>query len=136
MFLIRLLEKGWAVESAKRGARFLLSLYKNRDCFFYIFFLSRWKGSERSGGNLRWFPLDPLSTSDRGSAPLGRPRSRLSFAFLIRLKWKSTARATFHHRARVVLELCLAEFAFLVRRWCGDRVEKVWGRGGRFSSGF
>ena len=44
------------LEGAKRGARFLLSLYKNRDCFFYIFFLSRWKGSERSRGNLRMVP--------------------------------------------------------------------------------
>ena len=46
---------GGGVEGAERGRRFFLSLYKNEVCFFY-FFLSRWKGSERSRGNLRMVP--------------------------------------------------------------------------------
>ena len=74
-FLIRLLEKGWAVESAKRGARFLLSLYKNRDCFFiYSSFLAG-KEAKEAGGTYEWFPLDPLSTFDGDAVPLDSPCS-------------------------------------------------------------
>ena len=76
-------------------------MYKHKDCFFYLFFLSRWKGSETSRGNLRWFPLDPLSTSDRGSAPLGRPCSMGRVSTSGRVLCECTARATFHRRATV-----------------------------------
>ena len=68
------LEKNIFKEGAKQGVRFLLGLYKDGDCFF-LFFLSRWKGSERSRGNLRWFPLDPLSTFDGDAVPLDSPCS-------------------------------------------------------------
>ncbi len=53
-----------------------MSMYKDRDCFFiYSSFLAG-KEAKEAGGTYEWFPLDPLSTFDRGSAPLGRPRSR------------------------------------------------------------
>ena len=51
-----------------------MSIYKDRDCFFISSFLAG-KEAKEAGGTYEWFPLDPLSTSDRGSAPLGRPRS-------------------------------------------------------------
>ena len=52
----------------------MLGLYKNEVCFFISSFLAG-KEAKEAGGTYEWFPLDPLSTSDRGSAPLGRPRS-------------------------------------------------------------
>ncbi len=52
-----------------------MSLYKHKVCFFiYSSFLAG-KEAKEAGGTYEWFPLDPLSTSDRGSAPLGRPCS-------------------------------------------------------------
>ena len=53
-----------------------------------------------------------------GCRNFGRKRMRLQAA---------------HRRAGVVLELCGADFSFLVRRYCGDGVWKVVGRGCRFS---
>ena len=68
-FLIQLLEKGWAVESAKRGARFLLSLYKNRDCFFiYSSFLAG-KEAKEAGGTYDGSPLTPFQRPT-GALPL------------------------------------------------------------------
>ena len=68
-------EKNVFREGAKQEARFLLGLYKEKGCFFiYSSFLAG-KEAKEAGGTYEWFPLDPLSTSDRGSAPLGRPRS-------------------------------------------------------------
>ena len=60
----KIFQKGWVLEGAKQGARFLLSLYKDGDCFFiYSSFLAG-KEAKEAGGTYEWFPLDPLSTSD------------------------------------------------------------------------
>ena len=68
--------------------------------FFYVFFLSRWKGSERSRGNLRWFPLDPLSTFDGDAVPLDSPCSGGGAErFSSGGGADGTARATCHRRA-------------------------------------
>ena len=90
----------------------------------FYFFLSRWKGSERSGGNLRWFPLDPLSTFDGDAVPLDSPCSRGGGGrFSSSRSGNGTARATFHRRATGV-EKVLGK-ASVSRRSFGD------GRGGR-----
>ena len=73
-FLIRLLEKGWVVESAKRGVRFWLGLYKDEDCFFISSFLAG-KEAKEAGGTYEWFPLAPLSTFDGDAVPLDSPCS-------------------------------------------------------------
>ena len=45
-----------------------MSMYKDRDCFFiYSSFLAG-KEAKEAGGTYEWFPLDPLSTFDRGKA--------------------------------------------------------------------
>ena len=69
MFLIRLLEKGWAVESAKRGARFLLSLYKNRDCFLFISSFLAGKEAKEAGGTYDGSPSTPFQRPT-GAPPL------------------------------------------------------------------
>ena len=47
-----------------------MSMYKDRDCFFiYSSFLAG-KEAKEAGGTYEWFPLDPLSTSDRGKAKI------------------------------------------------------------------
>ena len=48
---------------AKQVFRFLLSLYKRRDCFIDSSFLAG-KEAKEAGGTYEWFPLDPLSTFD------------------------------------------------------------------------
>ena len=68
-FLIRLLEKGWAVESAKRGARFLLSLYKNRDCFLFISSFLAGKEAKEAGGTYDGSPLTPFQRSTGTLSP-------------------------------------------------------------------
>ena len=111
----KIFQKGWVLEGAKQGARFLLSLYKDGDCFFiYSSFLAG-KEAKEAGGTYEWFPLDPLSTSDRGSAPLGRPCSMGRVSTSGRVLCECTARATFHRRATLGLNLCGEEFSFLVR---------------------
>ena len=96
----------------------MLSLYKDGDCFFiYSSFLAG-KEAKEAGGTYEWFPLDPLSTSDRGSAPLGRPCSMGRVSTSGRVLCECTARATFHRRATLGLNLCGEEFSFLVRlKW-------------------
>ena len=69
VFLIRLLEKGWAVESAKRGARFLLSLYKNRDCFLFISSFLAGKEAKEAGGTYDGSPLTPFQRSTGTLSP-------------------------------------------------------------------
>ena len=67
----------------------------------FLFFLSRWKGNERSGGNLRWFPLDPLSTFDGDAVPLDSP---CSVGYLLRFSsgggTEGTARAKSERRIK------------------------------------
>ena len=94
-----------------------MSLYKHKVCFFYSSFLAE-KEAKEAGGTYEWFPLDPLSTSDRGSTPLGRPRSRGRVSTSGRVLCECTARATCHRRAKVEIKLCWAGFSFLVRlKW-------------------
>ena len=57
------LGEGKVLEGAKQGNRFLLSLYKRRDCFIDSSFLAG-KEAKEAGETYEWFPLDPLSTSD------------------------------------------------------------------------
>ena len=62
------LVEGRVLEGAEQRVRFWLGLYKDEDCFFY-FFLSRWKGSERSRGNLRMVPPCPPFNVRQGLRP-------------------------------------------------------------------
>ena len=51
-----------------------MSLYKREGYFFmYSSFLAG-KEAKEAGGTYEWFPLDPLSTSDRGKAKMEKHR--------------------------------------------------------------
>ena len=93
-----------------------MSLYKDEGCFFYISSFLAGKEAKEAGGTYEWFPLDPLSTFDGDAVPLDSPCSggggrRFSSGGGA----DGTARATFHRRATLGLNLCGAGFAFLVR---------------------
>ena len=86
----------------KELSRELVSSWVCRNTKFAFFISSFLAGKEakEAGGTYEWFPLDPLSTSDRGSAPLGRPRSMGGVErFSSGGGTDGTARATFHRRA-------------------------------------
>ena len=71
-FLIRLLEKGWVVEGAKRRDRFWLGLYKHKGCFFISSFLAG-KEAKEAGGTYDGSPSTPFQRSTGTLSPLIAP---------------------------------------------------------------
>ena len=95
-----------------------MSLYKNRDCFFiYSSFLAG-KEAKEAGGTYDGSPLTPFQRSTGTLSPSIAPAQWDECPLLAGFCRKSTARATFHRRATLGLNLCGEEFSFLVRlKW-------------------
>ena len=101
-FLIRLLEKGWVVEGAKRRDRFWLGLYKHKGCFFISSFLAG-KEAKEAGGTYDGSPSTPFQRSTGTPSPSIAPaqgdRVFVSHQAVVRTAPRG-------RRATAALELC------------------------------